>query len=449
MPTAPLIALDLPDLSALQELAEGELIALQASLAAVRRRVDAGSATVAGEIARRSTRELGYAGLAQRSGSRDAAGLVAAISGVSISEARDLVEVGEFCASDDSWLGELQAGVANGSVSVATAATVHRSLGVPTESVTAKDLADAVHVIVGEDDQGGSSPGRGGVVGPEAARRRARELRDALDSSGVHDREAALRSKRYLRLVPRHDGMTNLFGLLDPESAALVTDAIDLVTSPRRGGPRFVDPVQVAAAQRVIDDERSTDQIALDALVDMVRIAAAADPGRVFGVRRPSVRLHVALDDLERGTGAAHVEGQIVGVSMGTVRRHICVGGVDPILFDGSGKVLDHGRSRRLFDENQRVVLAAIWGGCAVEGCDRPPSWTEAHHVEEWDRHRGRTDVADGVLLCRHHHLLLHNNGWRIDRSHRHWMMLPPPGDEAASALALVSKNPVRRSRGA
>ncbi|MEP6482771.1 MAG: HNH endonuclease signature motif containing protein [Rhodoglobus sp.] len=39
-------------------------------------------------------------------------------------------------------------------------------------------------------------------------------------------------------------------------------------------------------------------------------------------------------------------------------------------------------------------------GGCRFPGCDRPPSWCEAHHIVPWS-HGGRTDLADGLLLCR------------------------------------------------
>jgi hypothetical protein len=86
-------------------------------------------------------------------------------------------------------------------------------------------------------------------------------------------------------------------------------------------------------------------------------------------------------------------------------------------------------------------MLAAMWGGCPVDGCDRPPSWTEAHHIDQWDRDLGRTDVLDGVLLCRHHHMWLHDIGARIVRTGTEYH-LHAPGREP---VLLVSKNPVRR----
>jgi hypothetical protein len=238
--------------------------------------------------------------------------------------------------------------------------------------------------------------------------------------------------------------MTRLLGLLDPESAARVVDAIDLVTSPRRGGPRFVDEGAQKRARAIIDDPRSTEHLALDALVEMVRIAGAADDGRVFGVRKPSVRVHVGLEALDSGRGAAALEGQTAPVSAVTARRIGCAEGFLPLLFDGATP-LDLGRTQRLFSAAQRTVLAAVWGGCAIPGCDRPPSWTEAHHIDQWDAHQGRTDVRDGVLLCRHHHMWLHDIEGRIVRT------AAPGGDRyalhvpGAPPVGLESKNPVRR----
>ena len=36
-------------------------------------------------------------------------------------------------------------------------------------------------------------------------------------------------------------------------------------------------------------------------------------------------------------------------------------------------------------------------------------------------------DIADGVLVCRHHHLLIHNNGWHVTRERAEYFFVPPP----------------------
>ena len=287
------IALEVPDLEGLDRVSDGELIERMRAWGEARRFVDAGMSRLAAEVKARSSLELGHDGLAQRSGLRTPDALVSSVTGTSGPEARTMVAVGEMLDAPSPWLAEVASGVGAGEVSVGAAAAIQQGLGLPSADVAADDLADAAHRLVTE----------AATLPPEKVARRARELRDQLDADGVADREAMLRQKRFLRLTPLPDGMTRVSGLLDPESAALVTDAIDCVTSPRRGGPRFVDETQKARAEAIITDTRSTEQLTLDALVEMIRIAGAADPGRVFGTRKPGVRIHATVADLDRRTG--------------------------------------------------------------------------------------------------------------------------------------------------
>jgi hypothetical protein len=39
---------------------------------------------------------------------------------------------------------------------------------------------------------------------------------------------------------------------------------------------------------------------------------------------------------------------------------------------------------------------------------------------------RGRTDIKDGVLLCTHHHLLIHDHGWQVTRTGAEYFLMPP-----------------------
>ena len=55
----------------------------------------------------------------------------------------------------------------------------------------------------------------------------------------------------------------------------------------------------------------------------------------------------------------------------------------------------------------QRRGLVARDGGCVFPGCDAPPNWCDAHHLVPHS-HRGPTDVRNMVLLCRHHHGVIH-----------------------------------------
>jgi hypothetical protein len=205
--------------------------------------------------------------------------------------------------------------------------------------------------------------------------------------------------------------MTRVSGLLDPESVAIVKAAVDAATSPRRG-VRFVD---LDDALRV-DDDRSLEQIAADALVELVRIGSTAGSAEVLGVARPAVRIHVDRKHVR-------IEGQTAAVSSATAQRYACAAGIVPILFEGD-QPLDVGRTQRLFTSRQRIALTARDGGCRFPGCDRPASWCEAHHITPWSR-GGPTDVADGILLCRHHHLLVHDNHWEVTRTGHDYALTP------------------------
>lgn len=406
------------ELPALAAVSDDALIATQRSLAEVRRQVDAAASRVAAEIARRSRPELGYNGLAQRLGARTPAHLVQRITGASAHETGALLRAGAMQTdAAPLWLRGLGEAVAGARISVETADAIRAALGSPTDAVTPRQLAAAAATLLDES----------AVLTPERLTARARDLRAALDLEAVAPSEQALRDRRYLHLRPTTDGMTRISGLLDPESATIVTAAVDAATSPRRGGPRFIDPAERARAEAIVSDDRTTEQLALDTLVELVRLGTAVAPAALLGAKRPAVTLHVTAADLRAGRGIARFEGQSAPISIDTAARMVCEVGVLPVLFDG-GQVVNLGRERRLFTRRQSLALAARDGGCTFPQCERPPSWTETHHINQWQRDRGGTDIADGVLLCRHHHLLVHNNGWRVTRDGAAYAFVPPPG---------------------
>lgn len=416
-----------PDLTALsvRELSDSSLLEAQRMLAAARRRVDARSAVVAAEIAFRSRRELGSDGLAQRLGARTPEKLVQRMTGGSAREAHTMVRIGSLPPE-----------------SPLAVAVVAGSLGL--------DAADAIHAGVGD-----SAPGpviddlitEAGTLSVEKLAARAREVQAELDEDGVADRERHLRDQRFLRLSPVGDGMTRLHGLLDPESAAVIVAAYDGATSPRLGGPRFVDPAASARAEDLVRDDRTTEQLALDAFVELVRLGTDAD-SHVLPAHRPAVRVLITDRDLARRSGVGQLEGQTAPVSIQTVERHICATGTVPVHFDTDGHVVNVGREQRLATPRQRVGIATRDGGCLFTDCARPPSWCEAHHITPWAT-GGKTDLADLVLLCKHHHLLLHNNGWSMQRTGADYALIPPRSvDPTRTPIPAPSKSPtVRRLR--
>ena len=85
---------------------------------------------------------------------------------------------------------------------------------------------------------------------------------------------------------------------------------------------------------------------------------------------------------------------------------------------------MSYGRTRRLAPEILKRVLAHRDRSCVVAGCDRPPIWQDRHHVIRW-ADGGETDPSNTLGLCRFHHRLHHEEGWRIEPD-------PDGGPEAA-----------------
>ncbi len=386
---------------------------------------------LAGEIARRSALDLGSDGLAQRTGHRTPEELVRVTTGTRSADARTAVRIGsglsatvdETGAPRDGGITALSTAVLEGRLSVAVADAVSTGLGSPSTAVSTAALDDAAAQLL---------PRIEGLDADRAARE-ARAVRDQLDVEGVAEREEARREQRSFRIGRRADGMGYAHWVLDPETFAVVSEVYDRVTSPKRALPSFTGDDDAPEPPADPDDERTLPQRASDMMAELLRQGVAADTSQLLGDGPVGVRVLVTASALDERVGRGYLEGLPDAVSIATVERHACSAGTVALTVDGSadnaGQPLNLGRERRLFSRAQRLALAARDGGCRWPGCERPPSWCEAHHIEHWQRDQGRTDVADGLLLCRHHHLLAHNNGWEIERDGPRYLLIPPEGE--------------------
>jgi hypothetical protein len=95
-----------------------------------------------------------------------------------------------------------------------------------------------------------------------------------------------------------------------------------------------------------------------------------------------------------------------------TARRLACDADITRIITGPRSQPLDVGRARRTITASQRKALAIRDRGCAFPHCDRPPEWCDGHHLEHW-ADGGGTDLDNLVLLCRRHHTLCHEGGFR------------------------------------
>ena len=433
-------------------LTDRQLVDLQKTTSAHQRHLDAIKTAAAGELARRSRRELGHAGLAAREGFRSPEAMLQSITGATGHEATQLVALGKITGDADAarqllddgvhdiggepvtlpWESPITIALAHGALSAEQADALRRGLGAPSDQVSPDILRAAAEQLIADY----------GHLPADRLFKEARVARDLIDEEGIPAREAELFQLRSLKLRKMQNGMVHASWDLDPEGGSWLTAVIDPLISPRRGGPRMVDPAEIERARKITDDPRSDEQIASDGLLQLLHAGVNADPTRMWGKILPQVKIVVTQHDLDTGTGFAVIQGNPAPVSIATAKRMICSGGSQTVLTTQTGGPLDLGRTKRLFDDRQHEALAIRDGGCMWPDCDRAPVMSEAHHINEYERDHGKTDIADGICLCKFHHLNLHNNLWRITREGSNYWLIPPPRlDPAQTPIPLHTKS--------
>ena len=102
-------------------------------------------------------------------------------------------------------------------------------------------------------------------------------------------------------------------------------------------------------------------------------------------------------------------------VSAETSRRIACDANVVVIKEDSSGQPLSVGRRTRSIPPAIRRALQQRDGGCRFPGCTHT-RFVDGHHIVHWGE-GGETALDNLVLLCRFHHRLVHEGGFRCTRT--------------------------------
>ncbi|WP_416416054.1 HNH endonuclease signature motif containing protein [Paenarthrobacter aromaticivorans] len=109
-----------------------------------------------------------------------------------------------------------------------------------------------------------------------------------------------------------------------------------------------------------------------------------------------------------------------------TIRKIACDADILPVLLGTDSRILDIGRTTRIFPPHIRKAITARDQGCAFPDCTMPAPWCEAHHITYWS-HGGTTSTDNGTLLCSHHHHLIHKENWTITTTTAVPWFTPPP----------------------
>jgi hypothetical protein len=215
---------------------------------------------------------------------------------------------------------------------------------------------------------------------------------------------------RVLAMCPFEDGAVSVRGLLDAAGGAALRTALEPLARPSGA-----------------DDDRHRDRRLADALVELA--IHALDTGAV--PQRASQRAHLqvttSLETLLAWQGAPAAELEFsMPISARMVQRLACDATVTRVLLDADTAVVDVGRARRVVSGSTRRALNVRDRCCQWPGCERPASWSAAHHVVHWCR-GGRTDLSNLVLLCHRHHWMVHEGGWQVARDHAGSILTVPP----------------------
>lgn len=169
-------------------------------------------------------------------------------------------------------------------------------------------------------------------------------------------------------------------------------------------------PVDESAAQTDPYPKPGSSQRRVDALNDLIEMAAAANCDSI-DVERAAVGVTVAYETLITGVGGADLSSGRV-VTGEAARRLCCDAGIHRLITRGASEILDVGRKTRVWSTPQRRAIKARHNHqCAVKGCGRRV--VQIHHIYWWEN-GGLTLIENGIPLCLSHHHMVHEGGWHI-----------------------------------
>jgi hypothetical protein len=220
-----------------------------------------------------------------------------------------------------------------------------------------------------------------------------------LDPDGTEpDPTEPVTPSRELSLRRKRTGVWELNGRFDDETGMRASALFDTLA-----GRRTTDEGP---------DLRSPQERYGDAFSDAIDLALNTPDLPMQAGERAHVMIAVSLEDLKSGIGRA-ILGDTGTMSAAEARIHACDCKLIPAVLGGKSEPLDLGRQRRLIPPGIRNALYLRDRGCAFPGCHRPPRHCQGHHIRHW-ADGGPTDLGNLVLMCAHHHRLLHRSGWQV-----------------------------------
>ncbi len=340
--------------------------------------------------------------------------------------ARFLVLLGDFddrrgwaswdfpsCAAWLSWKCQLTAGTAREHVRVARAL---RTLPVLSGEFAAGRMSYAKIRALTRIATPATEAGLAELAGPMTANQLERFARAHRKVTRADDGYAAMMR----RVTWRHedDGSLAMTVRLPPADGAVVLQALRAAAGdlehPHGAPPQTPRPDEATAARPVV-----TPASLADALVE---VAGAFLGGKIDRASNPDIYqviVHVGTDALTAPEPAGHPahpdrchleDGP--AISTAAAQLISCFATSSWMLHDHLGSLIDVGRRHRTPPPAlRRAVRERDQYRCQYPGCDSRR--TDIHHIRHWSK-GGKTRLTNLILLCRAHHVIIHDGGYVI-----------------------------------
>jgi hypothetical protein len=237
-----------------------------------------------------------------------------------------------------------------------------------------------------------------------AFRRRLQRLRERLHPEPLESRRARAVAERRVVLEPAPDGMAWLSLFLEAERAVSVVARLEALA---------------AASDPDRPDSRTTAQRSADIAADLLLVGAldGADGHLAAATGRVTARVTVTVPVLSL-LGVTDEPAELDGygpIDAETARR---LAGHAPslqrlLVHPETGAALSYGRTSYRVGADLAGYLRVRDGRCRFPGCARPAHRADLDHATDWAR-GGATDADNLAHLCRSHHRLKHESGWRV-----------------------------------
>ena len=225
------------------------------------------------------------------------------------------------------------------------------------------------------------------------------------------------------------DGSLVMKGRFTPEQGALIRTALESIMEEDFQEQKDVS-AETSNAIPVDESISRSEPVAArraDAMLRMAEAYLSRSPSHSCSGDRHLVHIHTGMETLRVDGLGAQAEIENSGnVSAETSRRLSCDAGLVHWLDDNDGNTLDIGRKSRTIPPAIRRALQRRDAGCRFPGCTCS-QFVDAHHIQHW-ADGGETCLDNLVLLCRHHHRLVHEGGFGVHSSNNAISFTNPDG---------------------